>query len=101
MVLSPMMRITLPFQFTFQFSDILVAIVSTILLIYGGKPFYQGAIDEFKQKAPGMMALVSLGVGVSYLYSIYAVITHYTTGRSEERRVGKECRAQRGRMVCN
>lgn len=80
MVLSPMMGITLPFQFTFQYSDILVAIVSTILLIYGGKPFYQGAIDEFKQKAPGMMALVSLGVGVSYLYSIYAVITHYTTG---------------------
>src|SRR5699024_8240306 len=78
-VLSPMMGVTLPFQFTFPYSDILVAIVSTILLVYGGKPFYQGAMDEFKQKAPGMMALVSLGVSVSYLYSIYAVVARYMT----------------------
>ena len=80
MVLSPMMGITLPFQFTFPYSDIVVAITSTILLVYGGKPFYQGAISEFKQKAPGMMALVSLGVGVSYLYSMYTVIARYTMG---------------------
>lgn len=80
MILSPMMGLTLPFQFTFPYSDILVSVLATILLIYGGKPFYQGAIDEFKQKAPGMMALVSLGVSVSYLYSIYAVIVRYTTG---------------------
>src|SRR5699024_6207266 len=52
MVLSPMMGVTLPFQFTFPYSDILVTVVSTILLVYGGKPFYQGAMDEFKQKAP-------------------------------------------------
>jgi len=80
LILSPMMGITLPFQFTFPYSDILVAILATILLIYGGKPFYQGAIDEFKEGAPGMMALVSLGVSVSYLYSMYAVIARYTIG---------------------
>lgn len=80
LILSPMMGLTLPFQFTFQYSDILVGILSTILLIYGGKPFYQGAIDEFKQKSPRMMALVSLGISVSYLYSIYAVIIRYTSG---------------------
>ena len=80
LILSPMMGLTLPFQFTFQYSDILVSILSTILLIYGGKPFYQGAIDEFKQKSPGMMALVSLGISVSYLYSIYAVILRYISG---------------------
>ena len=67
LILSPMMGITLPLQFTFQYSDIIVGILSTILLIYGGKPFYQGAVDEFKQKSPGMMALVSLGISVSYL----------------------------------
>lgn len=80
MILSPIMGLTLPFQFTFQYSDILVAVLSTALLIYGGKPFYQGAVDEFRQKAPGMMALVSLGISVSYLYSIYAVIARYVTG---------------------
>lgn len=80
LILSPMMGISLPFQFSFPYSDILVSILATILLIYGGKPFYQGAVDEFKQKAPGMMALISLGVSVSYLYSIYAVVARYVTG---------------------
>lgn len=79
MLLSPMAGFDLPFQFTFPYSDIVVAILSTILISYGGRPFYQGAVDEFKQKEPGMMALVSLGLSVSYLYSIYTVIASYVT----------------------
>ncbi|WKA52729.1 heavy metal translocating P-type ATPase [Planococcus liqunii] len=81
LVLSPMMDVRLFFQFTFPYSDIVVAVLATILLVYGGKPFFQGAIGEFKQKAPGMMALVSLGLSVSYLYSIYAVLARYVTGQ--------------------
>ena len=80
MFFSPLHGFKLPFQFTFPYSDIVVAILSTILIVYGGRPFYQGAVDEFKQKKPGMMALVSLGISVSYLYSIYAVIITYVTG---------------------
>lgn len=80
MLLSPMMGVTLPFQFSFPYSDILVSILATILIIYGGKPFYMGAVDEFKKKVPGMMALVTLGIGVSYFYSIYAVVGGYLTG---------------------
>ncbi|MBM6616028.1 cadmium-translocating P-type ATPase [Desemzia sp. RIT804] len=80
LILSPMMGLKLPFQFTFPYSDIVVGVLATILLVYGGKPFYQGAVDEFKQKAPGMMALITLGVSVSYLYSIYAVVASYLTG---------------------
>lgn len=80
MLLSPMYGFELPLQFTFPYSDIVVAILSTILIIYGGRPFYQGAVDEFKQKEPGMMTLVSLGLSASYLYSIYAVIITYVTG---------------------
>ena len=80
MLLSPMYGFELSFQLTFPYSDIVVAILSTILIIYGGRPFYQGAVDEFKQKEPGMMTLVSLGLSASYLYSIYAVIITYVTG---------------------
>lgn len=81
MWISPLMglEIPFPFQYTFPYSDIVAAVLSTILIIYGGKPFFQGAINEFKQKAPGMMALVSMGIGVSFLYSVYAVIMRYTT----------------------
>ena len=81
MLLSPMMGIELPFQFAFPYSDILVAALATILLGYGGKPFFEGAVHELKQKAPGMMALIALGLSVSYFYSIYAVIARYMIGQ--------------------
>lgn len=77
MVLSPMMGFRLPFQFTFFYSDILVGVLATYLLITGGKPFFEGAISELKEKAPAMMSLVSLGIGVSYVYSMYALVSHY------------------------
>jgi Cu2+-exporting ATPase len=80
MLLSPLMGFTERGLITFPYADIVVAILSTGFLIYGGKPFYQGAASEFKQGSPGMMALISLGVSVSYIYSIYAVIARYTTG---------------------
>lgn len=40
MILSPFMGIKLFFQFTFPYSDILVSVLATILMIYAGKPFY-------------------------------------------------------------
>ncbi len=80
MLLSPFMGLTDVGLIHFPYSDILVALLSTWLLFYGGKPFFQGAVQEVKQKEPGMMALVSLGISVSYLYSIYAVIVRYTSG---------------------
>ncbi len=80
MLLSPFMGLTDTGLIHFAYADILVAILSTGLLFYGGKPFFQGAMHELKQKEPEMMALVSLGISVSYLYSIYAVIIRYTTG---------------------
>lgn len=52
LIISPMMGIEFFFQFTFPYSDILAAVLSTGLLIYGGRPFFQGAVDEFKQKEP-------------------------------------------------
>src|SRR5699024_8298374 len=62
---SPMMDVRLPFQFTFPCYVVAVAMLATILLIYRGKPFCQGAIAEFKEQAPGMLALISLGVSFS------------------------------------
>lgn len=82
MWISPIMglNIPFPFQYTFKYSDVLALILSSVLLIYGGKPFFLGAIDEFKQKAPGMMALVSMGLGISFIYSVFTIISRYTTG---------------------
>lgn len=81
MLLSPIMGYEFPFTITFIYSDIVVSFLATILLIYGAKPFYMGAIEEFKEKSPSMMALVTMGLLVSYIYSIYAVISRYITGK--------------------
>ncbi|WP_307409125.1 copper-translocating P-type ATPase [Breznakia pachnodae] len=74
LVLSPMMGVNLPFQFTFEGSEIVVLVLATILLIYGGRPFFSGAVSELKDRKPAMMTLVSMGLGVSYGYSVYAFI---------------------------
>ncbi|MGY3815526.1 heavy metal translocating P-type ATPase [Globicatella sulfidifaciens] len=80
LLITPMMDIQLPFQIIFPYADVVAAILATILYIYGGKPFYMGAKDEFNSKAPGMMSLITLGITVSYAYSVYAVAARYVTG---------------------
>lgn len=71
-LLSPLMGVNLPFQFTFPGSEWVVLILSTILFFYGGKPFLSGGKDEIAAKKPGMMTLVALGISVAYIYSLYA-----------------------------
>ena len=71
-LLSPLMGVNLPFQFTFPGSEWVVLILSTILFFYGGKPFLSGGKDEIATKKPGMMTLVALGISVAYIYSLYA-----------------------------
>ncbi|MGX0157548.1 P-type Cu2+ transporter [Staphylococcus cohnii] len=71
-ILSPMMGIKLPFQFSFNGSDWIVLVLATVLFFYGGKPFLTGAKDELLSKKPGMMTLVALGISVAYIYSLYA-----------------------------
>lgn len=80
LLITPMMDIQLPFQIIFPYADVVAAVLATILYIYGGKPFYMGAKDEFNSKAPGMMSLITLGITVSHAYSLYAVAARYVTG---------------------
>ncbi|HGA4174661.1 TPA: heavy metal translocating P-type ATPase [Streptococcus agalactiae] len=80
LLITPMMDIQLPFQIIFPYADVVAAVLATILYIYGGKPFYMGAKDEFNSKALGMMSLITLGITVSYAYSLYAVAARYVTG---------------------
>ncbi|WP_420022123.1 copper-translocating P-type ATPase [Candidatus Enterococcus huntleyi] len=78
-ILSPMMGITLPFQFTFPGSEWLVLALATFLFFYGGQPFLSGAKMELQQKSPAMMTLIAMGISVSYIYSLYAfVINNFT-----------------------
>ena len=74
LLISPMMGVDLPFQFQFPGSEWLVLILATILFLYGGQPFLSGAKMEIKAKNPAMMTLISMGITVAYIYSLYAFV---------------------------
>jgi Cu2+-exporting ATPase len=48
-------------------------VLSSVIFIYGGWVFIKGAIGELKNRLPGMMALISLAIITSYLYSLATV----------------------------
>ncbi|MHC5373925.1 heavy metal translocating P-type ATPase [Enterococcus sp. LJL120] len=81
LILSPMMGVTLPFQFTFPGSNWVVMILATILFFYGGQPFLSGAKMELQMKSPGMMTLIAMGISVAYFYSMYAFVVELLTGQ--------------------
>src|SRR5690554_982363 len=74
--LSNFMGIELPFQISFPGSDWVVVILSTALFIYGGTPFLKGAKMELGERKPAMMTLISMGITVAYIYSLYAFISN-------------------------
>lgn len=71
-----MMGMTLPFQMPFSGSDWLVALIGSFIFVYGGQPFFSGAREELKTHQPAMMTLITMGISVAYVYSIYAVIAN-------------------------
>ncbi|WP_334341282.1 heavy metal translocating P-type ATPase [Companilactobacillus sp. HBUAS56275] len=73
-VLSPFMGLNLPFQVQFPGSDWIVLVLATILYFYGGKPFITGAKGELQEKKPAMMTLITMGISVAYIYSLYAFV---------------------------
>lgn len=61
---------------TFPGSKWVVAVIGTFLFFYGGYPFFSGAKGELKSKKPAMMTLITMGISVAYVYSIYSVIAN-------------------------
>lgn len=49
-------------------------LLSTIIIIYGGREFFQRGIPYLLKGRPQMDTLVALGVGAAYLYSSYLAI---------------------------
>jgi len=48
----------------------IVPVFSVIVFAVGGVPFIEMAIPEFKDRTPGMMALITLAILVAFLYSL-------------------------------
>lgn len=73
LALSPMIQMFLGVDWRFPGDSYLLFGLSTLLFVYGGKPFLTGAWDEFKKKAPAMMMLIALAITVAYVYSSLTV----------------------------
>jgi Cu2+-exporting ATPase len=45
-------------------------VLGTIVFFYGGWPFLAGAVSEIRDRAPGMMLLISMAITVAYVASL-------------------------------
>ena len=73
LLLSPMIQMFIGVDWRFTGDSYLLFGLSTILFIYGGKPFLTGARDELKKKSPAMMSLIALSITIAYIYSTLTV----------------------------
>ncbi|CAD7053006.1 copper-translocating P-type ATPase [Pseudorhizobium halotolerans] len=53
----------------FPGSDWIGPVLSTVVFLYGGLVFLQGALRELRSRLPGMMTLISLAITVAFLFS--------------------------------
>ena len=44
-------------------------VLGTVVFLYGGLPFVQGAIGEIRARLPGMMTLIALAITVAFVFS--------------------------------
>ncbi|HEX8229562.1 MAG TPA: heavy metal translocating P-type ATPase [Chloroflexia bacterium] len=54
----------------FPGAQYLEVVLGSIIFWYGGWVFLTGAVDELRQRAPGMMTLVALAISTAYFYSL-------------------------------
>ncbi|WP_135822922.1 heavy metal translocating P-type ATPase [Halostella litorea] len=59
---------------TFPGSEWINPVFAVIVFAYGGVPFLQMAAPELKDRAPGMMTLISMAITVAFVYSLASVV---------------------------
>ncbi len=64
---------------TFVGSEWINPVFAVIVFAYGGVPFLQMAVPEVRDRAPGMMTLISLAITVAFGYSLVSVVFPTTT----------------------
>ena len=73
LLLSPLIQQWLGVDWRFAGDSYWLFGLSTVLFIYGGQPFFSGAVDELRARTPAMMTLIALGITVAYAYSAATV----------------------------
>jgi Cu2+-exporting ATPase len=71
LLISPIAGFTL---IKFPGSEIAQLILGSAIFFYCGTPFFSGAKGELQARKPAMMMLITMGITVAYVYSVYATI---------------------------
>jgi len=69
LLLSPFIQNLLGISLKFPGDHLVLFLISSFVFFFGGSPFLVGAAGEIKNKALGMMMLISLAIVVAYTYS--------------------------------
>jgi Cu2+-exporting ATPase len=59
---------------SFPGSDLVPAILGTIVFLYGGTVFLQGAVHELRDRQPGMMTPIAMAISVAFVTSWAATL---------------------------
>jgi P-type Cu2+ transporter len=54
---------------TFPGSEWIAPVLGTAIFLYGGSPFLKGALQEARDRQPGMMLLIGMAISVAFLAS--------------------------------
>jgi Cu2+-exporting ATPase len=54
----------------FPGSEYVSPVFGTAVFVYGGRVFLKGAVDELKDRLPGMMTLIALAITVAFAFSL-------------------------------
>jgi Cu2+-exporting ATPase len=55
---------------TFPGSRWIPPVFGTVVFLYGGRPFLHGAVQEIRDRLPGMMTLIALAISVAFVFSV-------------------------------
>jgi len=81
LLLSPSLQEWLHFSVPrFPGSEWVAPIFSILVFLYGGVPFLQMAVPEIQNRQPGMMTLISLAIGVAFIYSLATLFANLGMG---------------------
>ncbi len=58
----------------FPGSDLISPVLGTAVFVYGGWPFLSGAVDEARQRQPGMMLLIAMAITVAFVVSLLTAL---------------------------
>src|SRR5713226_8476665 len=82
LLLSPIIQhgLGLSDALRFRGDGLVLFALSTVIYVYGGRPFLTGFLSELRNREPGMMTLIAVAISVAFFYS--AAVTFGLQGES-------------------